>query len=98
MLIEYGKFRIRCLHEPRRSRAFHPAFRDTEARRRTPEGRCEESAQAWSKTEATTRCPRFNRPTLKSFRCRFSHLAGESGISQTLAHNPRNREMEAVGI
>src|SRR6267143_2556725 len=92
--------RVRGLHDSCRPRAFRPAFRDTEARRGTPRGRCEESPSARPETKASlSSCfPRFKRPTLKRFRRRRCRLSSNFRIGQALSHNLRYREVEAVTV
>jgi hypothetical protein len=98
-----GLIRVRRLHESGRPRALRPAFRDTEARRGASGSCGEESESARPKTKTSFPLaffPRRKRPTLKRLRCgsRFSHLAGDFGISQALPHDMRNREVEAVTV
>ena len=89
---------IRSVHESRRPRAFGASLRDSEARRGSPQGRCEEptSARTETKTE-TARLPRGNRPYLEGL-SRFSHLAGDFGESQPLADDLRYRQVESVTV
>src|SRR2546426_6318557 len=94
---EVRAVRIRGLHAACGPRAFRASFRNTEARRETSQGCGEESTQTGPETEAAF-FPRFKRPTLKSFRCRFSHLPGDLGISQPLSYNLGNCKAETVSI
>ena len=87
--------RIRCIYGSRGSRDFRFAFRDSEARRGTSQGRFKESEQARPKAQAPIFFPRFSRKGLVN---RFSHLAGDFGVSQSLAYDLRNRKVEAVCV
>src|SRR5437899_103751 len=97
-VLAYAHDGIRRLYEPRRPRAFRPSFRDTAARRGSPQGCCEESASARPETKAeTARLPRGNRPYLEGL-TRFSHLTGDFGKSKALAHDLRNSKIKAVTV
>src|SRR5690348_14273785 len=90
--------RIRRFYEPCGPRAFRFSFRDTTARRGSPQGCFKESESARPETKAeTARLPRGSRPYLEGF-SRFSHLAGDFGESKALPYDLRNSKVKAVTV
>src|SRR6266700_112774 len=78
----------------------HPSlrspFRHRTTRARVPKGSRKESQSTRPQTKAYEAFfPRFPRKTLIS---RFSHLAGEFGVSEPLAHDLRDGQSESVSV
>lgn len=87
--------RVRYVHGLGRPRFSRPSFRDSEARRGSQAGCCEESKPTWAKAEAETRFPRFSRRSLVT---RFSDLPCYFRIGQPFADHLGYCQVKAVCI
>src|SRR2546421_587352 len=76
--------------------SFRSTFRHRATRARVPKGSRKESQSARPETKAYEAFfPRFPRKTLIS---RLPRLAGEFGVSETLAHDLRDSQAESVSV